>query len=49
MYDKKMSRKEKRLAAARMALEKAVGKLKLVPRNHPLIRSSKDMGISFGD
>lgn len=30
-------------------IEKAVGKLKLVPRNHPLILSVRAIGVSFGD
>ncbi len=32
-----------------VAIEEAVGKLKLVGRDHPMIISAKDMGISFGD
>lgn len=30
-------------------IEKAVGKLKLVSKGHPLIISAKNMGVSFGD
>ena len=28
---------------------KAVGALKLVPRNHPLVKTAKSLGVSFGD
>lgn len=30
-------------------IKDAVGKLKLVPRNNPMVVSAKDMGVSFGD
>lgn len=30
-------------------IKKAVGRLKLVPKNQPLVLSAKDMGVSFGD
>ena len=32
-----------------VGIEKAVGKLKLVPCNHPLIKAVKNIGVSFGD